>query len=522
MKKVKLLAFLVFSAASPAFAAPDWCKGASFDDTLDAGDLSSDDPEKVVVALAQATCAPTPETEAHASEIEASRQAWGKRLGMSDADWGDVLGWVQSGRGRRVKLEPSTKDATKLTPIDQYVVLTEGFPRPGGNGNYRDPIYIADALDANLSQVGRYAYVRSCLALEADTSGTPPAASWALCQEDLDRLDVGKLGEDLRADTAHGGDVKMQLRFELLGLKARLAEHAEHVQAAWKLDPVYKQMFETAAAGRRDWDEGLGKNRALTDLALQMDSAFWSSSRRQLEGCEEKTAAALVAAVGKVPAATFKAMKDERFDPYGGFATTAGPVLAAIPEVSLAAAAYVLCQPTTGTGDFLAVYLQQTVGYRGPRTSAFSRMLAEKLTLDDLNARVRWPETERPYVRRGGTMGSAGGVIAAVKPDGDTVTVTLERFIVKQNECIESHRTNKLRRIQPDGTLEYELICDKMGIVSHDQTWGDFHIRGAFASLLKPGVKFSSVNGEKSADVIVMWPSKTAEMPSWLLGASLK
>ncbi len=516
---------VALAAPGRAHAAPEWCKGATFSGELDLGELASTDPTEVVVALAHATCAPTAQAEAHRAEIERSRKAWGKTLGMADGDWADVIAWANAGEGRNVELRLSTKDVTKFTPIDQYVAITEGFPRPGGNGNYRDAIYVSDALESSLGEVGRYAFIKSCLATARDVgSSSPPAATWALCQVDLDRLDLAKLHEELSADTAHRGDLKMALRFELRDLPRRLEEHARAVQAAWQLDPVYEQMFAAAKAGRLEWEATLGKDQKLLELAQQMDSAVWAASRRQLEGCQEKTAAALEAAVAKVPASTFKGMQDERNDLFGGFAKNAGPALLAVPEVNLAAAAYVLCQPSTGTGDFLAYYLGETVGHRGPRSAGFSRMLAEKLTLDDLNARLEWPETSRPYRRVGGSMGSAGGVVASTKIDGDFVIVTLERLIVKRNECVESHRTNRISRILADGTIEYELVCDKMGIVSHDRTWADFKIRKAFAPLLEPGVKFSSVLGKDDlgTDVIALWPNKAAETPSWLVGARVK
>ena len=287
---------------------------------------------------------------------------------------------------------------------------------------------------------------------------------------------------------------------------------------------MYKKMFDIAAAGRAEWAAGLGKNTKLLELVQRMDSAVWSKSRKQYEGCEDTTAAALSAAVSKVPASTFKKMKDERFDPFGGFAKTAGPVLVAVPEVSLAAMAFILCQPNSGTGDFLAYYLQETVGFRGPRTTAFSRLLGEKFTLDDMNERLYWPGSQRTYGRSGGVVGSAGGVIATTKVEGKLLTVTLERFLVKSEECIESHPTNRISRVLPDGKLEYEQKCDKTGIVTHDETWGDFKIRKVYAPLLKKGVKFSAVNGrdDDGADVLVVWPDKKTEMPSWLLGGKLK
>src|SRR5688572_1215983 len=106
-----------------ASAEPAWCKGASFDRDLDLRDLSSPDAEKAVVTFAHAACAPTAEAKARLADIEKTRAAWGKRLGMTDADWADVIAWIATGEGRNIKPERSTKDLTQYTPIDQYLAF---------------------------------------------------------------------------------------------------------------------------------------------------------------------------------------------------------------------------------------------------------------------------------------------------------------------------------------------------------------------------------------------------------------
>ncbi|MBE7450607.1 MAG: hypothetical protein HS111_17420 [Kofleriaceae bacterium] len=518
-------ALIVAHDPGAARAEPGWCKGASFAGEVDPRDLAAKEPQRVVAALAHASCAPDPRAAANRAEVDRSRAAWGQRLGMTEADWGDVIAWIDAGEGRDVKLELSTRELARFTPIDQYIAIAEGFPRPGGDAPFVDPIYVADALEPALGEVGRYAYLGACLkATTSVTSSAPPAATWALCQGDVERFDLARFHDELRADPAHRGDVKMMLRFAAFDLKQRLADHARAVEKARRIDPAYAAMFELAAAARRDWAAGLGKRADLLALAQRMESAHWAGSRKLYEGCEATTAAALEAAIAKVPASTWKAMKDQRFDPYGGFAQTAGPVLVAIPEINLVAGAYVLCRPRTATADFLANFLEDTVAHRGPRTAAFARMLAEKLTLDAIDEEIYWPATRRPYRRSGGTVGSAGGVVAKTTAEGDAVRVTLERFLVKRTECVQSHATRKITRILPDGKLEYERVCDRMGEVTYDQTWADFQIAKAYAPLLKKGVKFSAIHppGGGPAEVIVIWPDKKTEVPTWLLGARVK
>ncbi len=518
----------VIASVSPSTAhasVPGWCKDSPFTGDVDLRDLSSKDPEKVLLAFAHATCAPSAEVVAHQAGIDQNRQAWGKRLGLVERDWADVVAYANANEGRNTRLEYSTKDLTRFTPLDQYKAFTDGFPSTGGNFPYKDSIYVADVFAQNLSEVGRYGYLKECFnAHTSATSKAPPAAEWAICQGDFEKLDLAKLYDQLRTDTAHPGDTKMKLRFELFNIGTELKEHAADIQAAWKTDPVYKKMFEVAAAARAEWAGGLAKETKLLELALRMDAAKWSSSRKQQEGCEAATASALATAVSKIPAATFKAMKDERTDPFGGFAMLAGPKIMNFPELSLAAIPYILCQPTTGTADFLAYYLQQTAGLRGPHTMAHSRLLDEKLTLDDRNEHLYWPEAKSPrmYGRTGAVMASAGGVIASTQVEGELISVTLEPFVVKSMDCVARHSTNKISRILPSGDVQYETICDKIEAVTHTQL-DNFKIKKVYAPLLKKGVKFSAVNGaEGGADILVVWPNKAADVPTWMLGGTLK
>lgn len=506
-------------SARSALAEPGWCKGASFDRDLDLRDLSSPDAGKAVVAFAHAVCAPTAEAKARLADIEKTRAAWGKRLGMAEADWADVIAWKATGEGRNIKIERSTKDLTKYTPIDQYLAFVEGFPPlEDRSATFENPIYIADILDMNLSEVGRYAYIEKCLAATTTVVNPPPppAATWALCQYDIDHFDMAKFHAELRADTAHKGDIKMKLRFQVMDLKKRLAAHAEKVQKAWQQDPVYKRMFEIAAAARTEWVGGVGKNTELLALVQRMNAALWSRSRKAMEGCEAPTEAALRAALGKIPASTFKGMKDQRYDPSAGFAAAAAPALMTFPEAALAAEAYTICHKG-GTSNFLYKAVSEAAPLRGPRMMGFARMLSEKLTLDNVDEKIYWPDNRRPFVRDV-LANSTGGVVAKASIEGDKVVVKLEKLIEKSWGCVKSHYGKRIVRINPDGKVDYELICDEEGELQWDQTWSDFHLDKKWAPLLKKGVKFSISGG----DVIALWPNGKSETPNWFLGVNIK
>lgn len=517
------------SQVGAAAAAPSWCKDASFDGDVDLADLASKDPVVVMTGLAHAACAPSAESRAHAADIEAAHASWGQRFGMVEGDWADVIAYVNAGGSQGDHaLTYSTKDFAQFTPIDQYKAIVDGFRIDDGNNgtaDHKDAIYYADVFDQHLSEVARFGYIAGCMG-DNDKGDQPPAAEWAVCQEDVARFDLAKFNDQLRADTAHTGDQRQRLRFAALRITFQIKQQAQDVAAAQAQDPVYKQMFAVATKARAEWAATLGTESSLLALALKLDSARVAGSRKQFAGCEAETAAALAAQVAKVPAAQFKKMHDVRFDPSEGFAKGAGPILAAIPAVSLAAMPYILCQPTSGTGDFLAYYLSRTAGFRGPRTTVLSRLLDEKFVLDDMNAKIRWAYTDPLWTRSGGVMTSAGGLVASTKLDGNRAIVTLDKLLVKTEQCTQSHDTNKISEILSNGQIMYQSICDKTAIVTEDQQWDPFKVRKAYAAVLKKGVKFSAVNAhgddELGMDVIAIWPSAKAEVPSWLLGAEIK
>lgn len=512
MSRPVIIATLLFASLGTAAAAPApaWCKDHGFKDSPSLGQLSSSDVRDVVVTFAQAMCVPSPEVEANRASIEQNRQAWGKRLGMQEADWADVIAFDKD---RSLQTAYSTKDVTKYTAVDQYMAIVEGMDRPNGRRPLRDPIYAADMFDTRLTEVGRFGYVQKCLG----TVGTdkPGPVEWAICAGDLEAFDLAKFHQQLRLDTVHSGAYKMSIRFAALTINADLKKHAAEVKAAWDKDPAYKRMFDIAAAARAEWAATMAKETKLLELVASAESAHYSGSRSALAACAEATPPMLVEQVGKLPGKQFAKMFDVRFDPTVGAAAQMAPVLMSNSGVNLAATAYALCN-SDGTSNLLAAGLKATPGTRGPRTLVFTRMLTEKIQLDDINERITFPQYERPYDRSAIVM-SAGGVVASTVPDGKLVTVKFETMVVKREECVESHQTTRISRLHPDGRVEFEQVCDKMGIVAHDEQWGDFQLDKKYLPLLKKGVRISVAGG----DLFAVWPTAKADAPTWLLGAPL-
>lgn len=509
--------------STQASAAPAWCGSAKLEaNSEDVRMVRSPDTGQAIEAIVKCLCAGGPDVEPKRAEIEAERVAWSKKLAMQDGDWSDAVAFA-SKTGHGAKQELSTKGLAQLTPIDQYIAIDNEF-KDSNSRAMSDPFYIADALEARLTEVGRFAFIRMCVRNDSVARADGDVVKWAICQPDIDKFDPGKFASELRADTAHDPVTRMGLRMTLLNFADELKDYNTRKAAVFKKDDAYQKIFEVAARGRADWAHGVGTNTKLLALVEATDSGALFHSRKMLDGCEDKTAEALAAAVATLPAKAFTAMHDVRDDPFGGFAAAAGPLLVNTPVVNLAATAYVECNRDTATAEWLAEYLQHVPGQRGPRNAALGAVMGETFKFDDTEAgKLSYPAFgSRPYQRSGGAISSAGGVVKSTKPEGEALAVNLEKTSVVQEDCLASHKTHRINRIRPDGTLEYESICDKTAMVKHDTTWSNFKVNPAHGKWLKPGTQFSAVMAQKFGDVIAIWPSKNAKVPSMVLGATLK
>lgn len=518
-----------------ASAAPAWCKDAPADASYNLRDLSAKEPAKVLVTLALATCRPTPEASAGAAQIEASRQAWGKKLGLIEADWADVIAFSQmelSGWGTPTKLPPlSVKDYTKASPLDQYIVIKDKIALDAARSvEFRGGEYAADMFEPNLSEVGRFAMVDACLDIEPEARAAP--AFYALCQADLDAFDRAKFLTQLRNDTAHAADggYKHHLRLRLSTVAKRMTEHADAVKKILATDAQYKKLWDGAAKGRAMY-AAASIDPALVSLAARLDAAVVFQSRKMFDGCEAETEAALAKVIGeKVSANAFKdAPRDQprgKFDydspnriappTFGG---AAGPILADIPELMYVMNPYIQChKPDNMTSKYLKGLLKYRPQMRGPRRAALGGMLREKIVLDDMNAKVDYPAAVQPYETYNPTTETEGGVVSTVTDDGDYVLVGFDKKLTKGEDCIQSHYTNRVTRVNSDGSLSYELVCDKVGIVTYDETPDGMRIEKQYKALLKKGVQFAHHGGV----LVATWPSKTAKVPSHILGVAVK
>lgn len=509
---------LAGTAAPAAAAPPAWCKGAGEDKAdfiLDRA-LKDDDVVWNVHDLVGALCFPDGEASGKASELMAAWQAWSKKLEMNESDWSDAAAWAvapQSSRYPNTTLPP--EDAKKrwsaLDPVEQYLALNYDL------GDEKDANYLADALGPKLSEAGRLAYV-----LTACLNSNAKEVQWAMCQPDLDAFDFKKLVAELRADKKHPGATRFLIRlaaYQLLPEKLR--ERGPEIKAARDKDPAFAKMFELAAAARKQWEGTWKSDAALLDLALQMDDARVSRSRKAFADCDDKTWSAWKDAVGAIPAKRFgEVQRDEYLIEYksGLLAVIAGD-----PRGYLAATAFYACQANGEKPDplvrSLGILLERWPGFRGPRTAAHTAILTAGLELDDKDARIEYPDVYRRWFsQNGSTNGGGVGTIKSVTPQGDNVRVEFAPKLEKQLQCTESKRTNRITQIRSDGTLVYETLCLKSATVTVDRKSAPQTIKARYGAGLKPGMSVITVEDA----LIGAWPKDGVNTPAIIGGVAVK
>ena len=531
MNNTTIIASLAFSLGLAAFAArahaaPAWCAGGDFKGhEPDLGYLSSPEPEKVIPAIAIALCAPNDEARANAAHIETARQAWGAKLGMTDADWADAAAYATTGR-KTYEVSLATKNFAESSPIDQYAQIRKGE----GAQPYADTLYLTDMYDSTFTEVGRFAIISWCLDDQNIYEGKAYSGNvvkWAICQQDIDVFDRKKFDAQLRTDTSHDGGERMLMRLRVMDLPKRLKAHAELVQKAWKADASFKTVFDIAAKAQAEWTALAAANTRALALSLQLDSATSMQSRKAFAGCEEATTAVLISAVQAVPPSTFAGMRDVREDAAKGFGTLASIALRKFPAVGIAAVPYMLCQPTSGANSFLANVLSGGAGMRGPHSMTAQRIEDAKIVLDDMKNQLLYPSYRHPYLSMNYEVQTMGGPVKSVKPlEGVKLEVQLEASFVVTRDCVKEHFSNRIERVRDNGQIVYALVCDKEADVRHSNQWQPFTIAKVDAKWAKPGavisVSASSGAGAGINSVIALWPNKTAKTPSMLLGAMLK
>lgn len=527
--RVCLLSVLAsFALASSARAdAPAWCKGTKGEEVPGAGywdRASKDDPLDAVPAIVSCLCAQkcgssSDDFAQHGAAVEEARRKWSKRLEMSDDDWADAAEWATvmiSTRQDPADVRPDSNKAawSSLDPVGQYILLNWTLP-----ADY-DANYIADALGPKLSESGRLAYINRCLL------SRERVVQWAMCQPDIDVYDGKKVAAEIHADSKHNGFQKFMVRLAMDKLRSRLADHANEVKQETAKDPAYAKMFAIAAETRKQWDKIWSSDGALVELALTMDDARVTNSRRAFAGCDDKTWPAFKSAVATIAAKQF-ANIDTNIETYlaskGAPLVQAAQIVVATPKGYLAAVAHALCHVGDKKWDALIRAIGESVrrypGFRGPRNATQVAIASAGLELDDRSARIEYPGVNREFFpAEGGSSGGGNGVIKTMKPQGDTVHIEFATVKDKEPRCTKYAYTRRLVGIDSSGRFIYESGCAKETMVLVDHTSSPVNVTRRYAEGLRPGMKVFVTE-----DVVdVAWPHAGTATPNFIGGAPVK
>jgi hypothetical protein len=530
-RAIGLLAMLgVFFVVGSARAAPSWCKGkgndrvqsGSWDDAVKQDDVMSAIPAIVGCLCDQKCGSSSSDFAEHGAAVEESRKKWSARLEMTDDDWADAAEWsTQMASSRGSHDLPNEKDNlawSTLDPVGQYILIqSEG----GQSNRVSDASYKADAFGAHLSESGRLAYVKWCL----DNSNHHEVV-WAMCEPDVAALDPKKIAAELHADKEHSGFQRFMIRLAMERVRSELMpRHAAAVKEATGKDPAYAEMFKIAGDTRKEWDALWRSDAALAELALAMDDARATDSRRAFAGCDDKTWPAFKAAVSSIPAKDFANIETDIMKWKAQPRAQLAQIIVATPKGYLAASAHYICHSGDDKADpnirALAGALLYWPGFRGPRNATQIHIASAGLQLDDRSAKIEYPSVSRPWFSRhagGSSSGGGNGVVAAIKPQNDLMHVEFTKVSVKEPRCAVYKYTHRLTGIDSTGRFTYESACSKEVMVSVDVTSSPVNVKKRYVEGVRPGMKLWATEDA----VEVVWPRAGTRTPTFVFGAPVK
>jgi hypothetical protein len=522
--------------AAPAPSSHAWCKGLREDrsagDALDLADAL--DPEadagRAVPAILQGLCYPGDAARGKRDALEAARRVWMRRLVADERAWAtDVVAWGNLRHADRMAMLRHTVDPrldvawSEAGPLEQWALIrtrtgpSAAFPlQPGAS------YYLADALPPTESS--RLAFLERCL-FASGVDDEPHPVEWAVCQPDLDALDLGKLAAELRGETARPLADRIALRVAASAVQRHLPRHAAKVKQLVAKDPAYAELFEIARAARKEWSAGAASRADLLAAVRAMDDARATGSRKAMEGCSARAWPRFAAAAGKLPARRFENLRGDPSRAQTFFDAAIGAILQD-PDAYLAANALLACE---GAADHLlsalAGGLSYWPGFRGPRTAALTAIRLAGLIPDKRGETIDVPSVRLPLAieRRSRSLGdlrrgSATGVIAAVTDRGATVRVTFPATSEMQEQCASRRTTHRISRIDSSGHVHHESVCTQWKRVRVDTTPRPVDVPKRYAAGLAPRRQVSIIAGVPEA----VWAKPSSPTPIAAFGALLR
>ena len=525
MTRVGLCSVLgVLALARTASAqGPGWCKGYESRDQPSWEDALKDDVYDAIPDIVGCVCthkcgSSSDDWEKHGREVEQARQKWSQKLDMTDADWADAAAWASGRHDKDYNVRGDNKSLalSALGPVDQYSIILNADT--GFSNKTMDQNYVADAFGPKLTETGRLGYILWCI------SGEKHEVQMAMCQPDIDVLDTKKIASELRTDPKHPGADKFIVRIGMHVLRTKLAEHASQVKAAAEKDPAYGEMFKIAQKTRKEWDALWKSEAALVDLALAMDDARATNSRRLFTGCDDKTWPALKAAVSAIPAKQFASVDTNVETWKHSPRESVAEIIHANAKGYLAAMAHVICHSGDEKKDPVVRALGESLiffpGFRGPRNATQMAIASAGLQLDDRSAKIEYPGVDRQWFSTGagGSSGGGNGIVKAIKPQGELEHIEFTTVKTKEPRCVKYAYTHRLTGIDSSGRFTYESGCAKEEMVMVEHTMNPVNVKKRYAEGVKAGMRVWAT--EDAVDLV--WPKPGVSTPSMVFGIPVK
>lgn len=378
-----------------------------------------------------------------------------------------------------IKKPDATAAFTTWTPAQQWM-MSDGDRVAYGYASEVGALLLADELGDKLSEAGRVSMLDECFgAIYSNAELANSLIPWAICGEDVKKLDLKKLDAELAAEGI-GAEERADAIKDATAVLDKAKKYGEKVDAAAKDDPGVALFLKTAADGRAEWAAWIGKNKPAYDQYLALKDGVRSnkSNNAAFKGCETTTGPAFAklvkATAPKIPWDVGRdylpSYTDYMTATIDGYMTTVSYAACAWSHHESGEAIYAAAANHENGNPMVDIH-------GGPRTHALTKFFAAtfKPKFADRSIGGDWMTSAwKTGVSMSGVnaiaaiMTPSDGVIGTLKADGDVTKVGFKGD--KVEACLQWADSNKVKSISSGGDVQYDKKCLKRGMVDNQTT----------------------------------------------------
>lgn len=454
----------------------DWFEGNTDQELID----SAKSPE----VLGEAVCAVEWDDPAERGKLMAARKRWMEMMGFDERDFvvaaGEAKGYVEDEQDLGTVSGPAAQ-------------LAKGHPT-------------LDELGGKASMLVRFDVVHECLVgayLASDEDRD--LLRTILCTRE--RLDVAPALAEIEASKTLTARSRKDLRHMVKRTAVEAKAAAAWVAGVAKDDPGVAKLVAMADAEVAAWAKPTAARTKLVDALFAMEAAARTNKRSAFAGCDATT---LEAWQATVKGRTLPKVDSSQVD-------TAVQAVLADADGYLAYEALRLCAAATASNPAAG---QALVGdglrRRGPRSATFAAWV-------NASGEIEFDDRDRSMAKLLGAFGSdwiptIAGVIASIDDRGGDVELSFKPQMITVDECTSSRTTNRIQRIDGDGTVHYVSECLKWGKAQIDRKPSPILVSKVLAHGLAKGMFVVLGDGVP----VVATSGAASAKATWVLGASVR